>query len=1122
MRGRKKHLLMGIGGICLVTTLLMAVAALVLPPLINDDRTKAIIVAKAARATGGTLDYDRVAIGFLPTPRLMAEGLRLEKPGVFSLKANKLAIAPRILPLLGRRLSIGRLTAEAPDIQWHLSRDMQQASRPSEADKAAPEAPWTTIEHYLATLFDSMATIDPQAAVNISDGRATLVSPGRPDVDLYDINLAARGTMGGHALDLNFSSTLVQAATLKVRMNSVGSGVEGSLSLNDLNPNRCLSYIALPPGIAMSGARIDATIDFNAQPTGKADCRFRLESPALEIKRGKRALGLSGTVLAGTLGYADKRLSLQLDSIATQTPPLNLSASAILERDGETAAPLLRLDAAAKELDIAVAAEVCKAIAGDRKAIVTAFDYARAGILGDLKYSATFLRDQKEWRFKNDTATGRLSDGEIHIEGIHADVNHAAGEIAYRNGHVDFKNLDGRFQGADFKDLDLTLEWTNQAFLSIESPAVTVQAAPFFSWLFSFKGLANAGQAVSVMDGALTASKVWIEGPLAEPENWDLDIVAAPQGIVLKTDRTPFDLKVSGGTLFYRPGNERSENVGVEFLDASLTTSHRSSGLAGQQGMTFRANGTLGPEAIAWLCRRMGVPDDLGIKPGLLLKDIDLAWTPPASISLAGELKTSDGLGIVVDLAHSPGETDIRKLRLTDKFSQATFSTTQKAGSRIELSFSGNLNKQTADRLFTTNQVLSGNIQGDFVALIDTKQPSASTFTGQINGDGLVLTDMASVPIAVERFSIMGHGHRLEISPSTVRLENTPLSINGELFAEAGKKTMVFDIAVDTDHLDVGLIQRLAPRKKASSPKNGEPSSSKTTPKGRIHFTTRSLSYGELDWSGVDADIRVESNDARVTINQAGLCGISTTGNVAITRQGIDIDIEPRAKGASLQETINCLGRKDIRVEGTYALAGNLSLSSSGDDALASLNGEANISSENGRILHSNALLKILSVLNITELLAGGESDFRKKGCGYSTAWAKTRIENGVLVMDEFLIDGNVLKITGQGKFDLKNGTADITVLVAPLKTVDRVVDMLPIVDYLTQGSLVAVPFRLFGDVKDLSVVPLPPSAVGKGLFNFMKRVVKLPFVLVEHPAQVITGTETKKATPDKAVTAPP
>jgi hypothetical protein len=43
---------------------------------------------------------------------------------------------------------------------------------------------------------------------------------------------------------------------------------------------------------------------------------------------------------------------------------------------------------------------------------------------------------------------------------------------------------------------------------------------------------------------------------------------------------------------------------------------------------------------------------------------------------------------------------------------------------------------------------------------------------------------------------------------------------------------------------------------------------------------------------------------------------------------------------------------------------------------------------------------------------------------------------------------------------------------------------------------------RVKGDISNPTVVPIPPSAVGKGLLGIMRRTLKTPFMLVEIAAE--------------------
>ena len=147
--------------------------------------------------------------------------------------------------------------------------------------------------------------------------------------------------------------------------------------------------------------------------------------------------------------------------------------------------------------------------------------------------------------------------------------------------------------------------------------------------------------------------------------------------------------------------------------------------------------------------------------------------------------------------------------------------------------------------------------------------------------------------------------------------------------------------------------------------------------------------------------------------------------------------------------------------------------------------------------------MKIFSMLNLTEVFSGGESDLAEQGYGYTQAFTNIEFDQGKLQFNEILLDGNSLKITGQGSIDLTDRTIDVILLAAPLKTVDRIVDKLPIISYITGGTLISVPLRVTGKVNDPSVVPMSPTAVGKGVLNIMGRILKAPYKLVEASADV-------------------
>ncbi|MBC2712389.1 MAG: AsmA-like C-terminal domain-containing protein [Desulfosarcina sp.] len=249
-------------------------------------------------------------------------------------------------------------------------------------------------------------------------------------------------------------------------------------------------------------------------------------------------------------------------------------------------------------------------------------------------------------------------------------------------------------------------------------------------------------------------------------------------------------------------------------------------------------------------------------------------------------------------------------------------------------------------------------------------------------------------------------------------------------------------------------------------------------------------------------------------MNEADLCGISTTGELEFSPHGVSLHITPTATDASLQETAACLWHRPVRADAKYSLTGEINLPPTREDPAQFMSGQMEFSSDNGRIEHANVLMKIFSILNVTEVFTGGKSDLTEKGYGYTKAYVKAEIGGGKLQFDEILLDGNSLKITGQGEIDLKDTTVDIILLTAPLKTVDRIVNKLPIISYIIGGSLITVPLRIEGKLSDVSVVHIPPSAVGQGLLGIMGRTLKAPFKLVESAADLGSEKSATEATP--------
>jgi hypothetical protein len=1077
-----------------ILMVLMLTAVLTTHLLANRDIVKSFIVSKTAQATGGRLVYDRLDISFLPLPHLKARDIHLDRSDAFEVTAQELSVYPRILPILKGQVSIRRLALIAPDVKVLLG------SEPMKTPDSPKGKGGISLEDGIGTavggLFGALAAVDPGTDLRIEDGTVTLAFTNAPDLRISGIQAAVENDDGDLSLSLQCRSDLTGTLNASANADIAAMQIRGQISLTDINVRPLLFHAALPGGITTEDTRATVDVAFTVDGPETVHGRFDLQLSSLTVMRRDLKLGLDTVAVAGTADYADKSLSVSVDTLKSAKPALDLSAAASIRPVDAAGRSVIEVRAAASRLDVAVADTVTRAIAGDLKAIRTAFSVARQGHLTEATYFAGFDIDESGWHLKKMKAAGHLSRGLVTIPGINADLERMDGDVIYEDQNVAFKNVSGHLKGATFEKLNATIDWEKESTLTISSPSVAVDTAPLFTWLTSFKGLSKIKNYTETTAGTARLNRLEISGPLTEPAEWVFDISGTPENIRLTSPMVPFEVVLSGGNVHYKPGQEQLSDVTAAFLDGKVVTSYRSKGILDPETLTFSIDGSIGKATIDWLSTILPIPGHLQMKPPVELAGVNIVWSNTRALSFMGGMKTAGDVDLFADFTVSPRDWQIRRIQFADGSSRATASA-RKHPNGMELSFSGNVEKVTADRLLKNNQILSGRLEGDFRAVLDTRASLKSSFNGRLAGEGLHFLSLVSEPIDVRQFSINGSRGRLTIEPSEVSLCKSLMVVDGVLDSIDGNLTV--DLNVDADRLDEELLRALQPIGKDGADATEKPEAQPVIiPRGVVRVKANDFTYGGFTWSPVQAEVHLDGDKTQVQINQADLCGISTTGALGFSPRGVSLRIAPAATDASLQETVNCLWHRQAKAVAQYDLTGDINLPPTRENLVRSMSGHMEFSSDNGRIAYASVLMKIFSVLNLTEVFTGGRSDLTEKGFGYTKAYAKAEIKEGKVQFSEILLDGNSLKITGQGAIALDTREADIKLLAAPLKTIDRIVNKIPIVNYIAGGSLISIPLRITGPLSNIKVSPMLPSAVGEGLLNIMGRTLKAPFRLVQ------------------------
>jgi hypothetical protein len=497
----------------------------------------------------------------------------------------------------------------------------------------------------------------------------------------------------------------------------------------------------------------------------------------------------------------------------------------------------------------------------------------------------------------------------------------------------------------------------------------------------------------------------------------------------------------------------------------------------------------MGPGIAQWLTRLIRLPAEFHPRSPLMISYGRLLWKRGVKTSFTGDLVAKNDTRVSIKATRNPAELNISKLLIQDAASHASIRLDLK--NRVcGLDFIGHLSKTTLENLLAKSPIAGGQISGNFHTKIIIDHPIQSTSHGKLDGQGIVLQLNPDELLKIDSLSLVAAGRNVKVVSAAVTWEDIYMTVGGDVSVSG--EEVLFDLDLSSSSIDWVKIKKIFDKKKDDSNTLFD-----LPIRGTLRLKSESFEYKKYTWSPLQADIHFDPDEINIDVRKANLCNISTLGLLKISSQDFQLELMPGADGQRLDPTLTCLFKRSHQIEGKFRLAGNISGRGKAGEFTKSLRGKLRLDARNGRIYRSLILARILAYINITEIFSSTFTDLEKKGFGYKKIKIKTKIKKGQLRFTEISMDGNTLTLTGKGILDLNDNTVDLTLLVAPLKTVDRLIDKVPLVGDII-GDFISIPFSVKGDLTDPRVVPLSPSAIGADLKGIMQKTLKLPFKIFQ------------------------
>ncbi len=1049
---------------CMATMVfLMAAAILLVPRFIDFPLIKQQIQTAVLEQTGGQIDYQGIDLSFFP--RLSIE-LRQVSLAISHLEGSvaALRISPELLPLLTGKLRLAGLELETPSLNLQLPDRIPQEP----ADLTLP----------LSEMGKSL-TMTTAPFNQAIDGLEMQVSDARLSV--------ARGK---------------------------GKFIE-------------IEGLSLKSGISIGNP-------------GSARANLQAKCSELNIHRNGQAESIKDLSLSVDFQMADDRMTVKLDQLVLAEPDLELTGNLTLA----PTSPAITLNLYGAGIDVDATRDSALTLAGETGPIEDIFDYLRGGRVPQISFYSHGDTLADLGNLSNILIKGRLQDGRISVPEIKLDLAEVSGDVVISKGVLQGTGLSTRLETSTGRDGSLQIGLTDEndvfqldlllkADLAetrsvlqrvLDAPSFTAELEKFTNLQGTCQGKLTLGDSLHDIKAKINVSELKLA---ADYQRVPLPI-AITQG-QFTFIKNQLDLKKFSGSL----GKSQFADLSGQFLwktDLSLDI------ISGRFDLDMT-------ELYPWLASLEGLRDKLGeikqVTGGVALANLALkgkvarpsAW----QITTTGTVKdlsvSTEALPEKISItdggfAFDSQQMTFKKIRTSNQDAALVISGTlhgfPQQIEKIELSMGGSMGPKSVTWLSEKLNVPESYAIHAPLSISNAQfswQPDSTTsFKGLVSIDkGPAITaDIEYLPehLQVKQLHIKDQYSDAGLVYS-LREEQHDFGFTGHLQHETLQNVFI-DNHFSSGRLEGDFTVSVPQDERTKVTTTGQLTGEKLPvplPSGdildidqvtlkadgpQIKVDITKFTWQSFTWEPVKGTVSLSRGRADIRLSNARLCGINSPGVLSVIGDEFSLDMNLHGKDLDVATSYTCLTDGRVKATGSLDFSSRITAKGKMGQMIESLKGPLEMTLSNGVIEHDKLVTRTLAVINVTEIVKGRLPDIRSKGFAFTTMTLQGYFKNGKLIIEKYYMDGETLDLLGYGEIDLDEKTLEAQVLAAPFKTVDRIVKIIPGVNYLLAGSLVAIPVSIKGPQDDPKVNVMSVSAVSSSLYNLAERTITSPFKLIE------------------------
>ncbi len=1056
---------------------------LLLPRIINTETVKGRLISLLSQKVPGTVYFQSADISLFPVPRVLIQNAGLTVPKKLQATMKTIAVYPKLFQLLCGEVRLSRIEVLEPDVNIALPAESSDQRRSFE-DTAA--------------LTRALARGSAKTVIRIENGMFNFIRDGRAPVQVTGIELQSALTEGNDKVTFTLDRLISKKPALSVSGSATVDMLKREVRIIAESKNLQVMPVR-EVVLALAGDIPAAAKIFDILRGGnitQITFRSRADSPYELIRTPN--MSIRGSLKDGVVFIP--RVGLEFSEVAGECEITEgiLKGNNITGRTGNSRFRSgvltigLQGDDPPFNLEAAVVADL-----NDVK-----------DILNKTVRQRSFLHELALIRSVKGTAEGKIVLGEslkkitpyivsdkmnfgAAYERVPYVIEVKQGLFSYDKKTAEFKGLYGSIGRSSFSELHGRLSHGLKPHLAIHSGKAEMDTGEIYRWLSTYEQLKAQLKRIESVDGRVVFSSMRFQGLVLDSRKWDYSISGSVEKLSINTPLLPGTMNAKTGKFEAGPGKFVFSDLDAKLLDSSSIISGRLYGsLDNVRKGGVRFSGTVGPAALKWITKTFRIPEYVRTDRPITVSDADFTLQGREFTGFGGTIRTGSGQTVVIDLSRTPDSLLISRLDVEDRASKA--SVALDISEKIKsIGFKGSLDSTTIANLVTLPQVQGGMLQGEMKGVFSADAAVPFRATGRLRGEKIVLPWKKDLPVAIDSMVVSSDNELLHIESAMVRLADNAFSLNGIVASRA--EGLVMDMNVSSEHMVWKQFARAIEEgeETVDAKKEGR---LYLRFLGSVRLKADTFLYDNLTIHGLQSDIELSPGRVMAAVKKASYCNMAITGAVTRKKQDLNIDLHTVARDIELRPTIACVTDRNAEMNGRFDIDAQIGLTGKTAVDPRSLHGTLAFRAKDGRIHRFTALAKIFSLLNVTEIFRGRLPDLIGEGFAYRSFIVGGDISHGKLILKDASIDSPSMGIVGEGNIDLVNREMDMTILVAPFRTIDAVLNVLP----GWKGGIVSIPFSVTGSLKDPHVAYKPSAVVRTGLTGFMENLLKAPVKLFE------------------------